>query len=151
MNSIFIVSVCVCSWIHKYNSLSPYNVTFICFQDWLYVVGWSPVGVLFPREDYFSRSHHILVACSSLSRVETPWTCPSHINMSTGVLVQFMFRQPCWWDFVSIAFWHSQETWSHSRFPVPLALTVLLPCLPQWPLNPRCRSCVVNVSFGIGL
>ena len=59
--------------------------------------------MLFPRKD-FTWSQHFLVACSPFSRVEASRTFLCSLWMLIVVIVQLMFRQPCWWDFMGIIY-----------------------------------------------
>lgn len=64
----------------------------------------SPIGVFYPRGDYFSYSQHFSVACRFLCRIKVSWAGPVHLLMFLSIsLVQLTFRCPCWWDFLSTA------------------------------------------------
>lgn len=43
--------------------------------------------------------------------------------------------------------WHYYETWSLSKVPDPVDLTVFLPLLQHWSLSLRCKSCIIDVSI----
>lgn len=74
---------------------------YVCFQVWSFSIG-ELTCVLFLGEDKFSCFQHALVAGSSLSRAKPHHLAPFHGSTSIGiVLVQFMFSQPRWLDFMT--------------------------------------------------
>lgn len=82
-----------------------------------------------------------------LWRVETSGLSPVQFGVFTGVLlVQLMFRESCWWDFMGMA---SDVSGRHSltaKFSLILWLLQFLPCLPvslRW-------GCFVDMSIGTG-
>ena len=81
---------------------------FICFYRWQLGVEYSTC-VFFSAIDYIFLSQYSLLVCSSsLCRVEASWSLPCplcHVFVVVVVVVvQFIFRQSCWWDFVSEVF-----------------------------------------------
>lgn len=71
------------------------------------MISWSfgirePVGMCIPGEDYFSHSFAVLVLCLWVKPCEL---YPFYISMSVCIILfQVMFRQPCCWEFMGVAF-----------------------------------------------
>lgn len=56
--------------------------------------------ILFPRQHYFSQFQHSFPACHFLSWVDiSSWASLFNISKSISILVHFIFKPSCWWDF----------------------------------------------------
>lgn len=101
--------------------------------------------MFFPRKDYFSHCQYSLVSFSSLCRVGNAWISPAHITASIVILVHFMFRLSCWWDFWYIFSDVSRRQSLTENFLFLWILLFFCPFL-QCPMSNGCKSCVLDVS-----
>lgn len=97
------------------------------------------VYTLFHRRHYFSQFQHSFPACDFLSWADiSSWASLFNISMSISILVHFIFKLACWWDF-------TDET---PDIPRRYSLTInsfifwLLQSFWPWFLSLRCRSCI---------
>ena len=99
--------------------------------------------MLFPGESFLPLPAFLSWLQSAVLCVELKFCDPSSTHLGMSV-VQLMFRQPCWCDFMGVA---SDVTWrqSYSKPPDPSALnsllpwpTVVHPSLPQFFWKPKC-------------
>lgn len=134
------------------------NITYlVCITLLIYIFSGLAIcfgyliGELFPRKDYFSQSQHPLVACSSLRRVEAFGLLLFHFGMSVAVvLVQLIFGQRCWRDFMDVTPIPDCERQSHRELPNLLALTVFPTPLPQRSLSLGCWNASFMYSLWLG-
>lgn len=109
------------------------------------------IDILFPGEEYFSLYQHSLVkeqfSIVLYLRIRLHEVSPFHINISFGVLVQVLLRQPCWWDLKGITsltllniIWQ-QTSWFFLWF-----LKLSWPFFGDVPPSSRFRNWVVNHS-----
>lgn len=107
----------------KYNMLSLNNIACVCVfgtDIWCWII--TCCALL-----HVSYSQHSLVAVVLCMSVRHYGFFPIHFHKSIVVLVLFMFRQSCWWDFMDVvSVWHSLTANSD-----PLALTICLRSLLQ--------------------
>lgn len=92
-------------YIYSWYLLNLYNV--ICMYvfkmiTWYWIANWS-TGVLFPGKDYFSFCQHFLFVFRSLSTIQFSRALPHLLcPIYCYILVWILFRQSCWWDFMSV-------------------------------------------------
>lgn len=91
------------------------------------------IGILFPKNDYFSHPWHSLVVSSSLCRRDVSWSflCVCFANVCCCCLIQVVFRQSGRWDFMDIL---SDITRRHN----PTASSLILGLLPLQFSDPCC-------------
>lgn len=100
-----------------------------------------------PEKTISPPSQHSLVAHSSLSRVEVSQAFPFHISV---LLFRSFFRRPCFSEFMDAASLIFLGDTAHSNLPVPQALTVFLPLLPQWSPIPGYGNCAIDIPVETG-
>ena len=119
----------------------------ICFQ--LIICYWI-TNYFFPEENYFPCTQPSLVTV--LLGLRLCKISPFFVSMLFGgICVQSLFRQPCWWYFMSVFSLtflgdtiSKQTPWSSGSYNISVPLTAMIP-------ERHYRHCiVVDVSFRMG-
>lgn len=130
-------------------------VQYVCYYLKSEVLGTGHLilnhWLIFSREDEFFYSPYFVVACGLCAWLKPCELSLIHIRISVVVLIQCMFRQSYWWDFIGIL-WHPLMPQSHSIPFVLLDLSIFMPPFPRWTQNLSFQSCLqVYLRVGSGL